>query len=57
MAEFISVRRDVQAVPDGRLFESDAGISGDYDSVTGTAKDTTILRLWSKKPEQFLMSL
>jgi calcineurin-like phosphoesterase len=53
-AQFASVRRDVQVLPDGRVFQSDAGILDDYDIVTGMAKDTTILRPRSKMPEQFL---
>jgi metallophosphoesterase (TIGR00282 family) len=39
---------DCQVLPGGTGFQSDAGMSGDYDSVIGMAKDGATLRFWNK---------
>ncbi len=39
---------DAQILPGGTAFQSDAGMSGDYDSVIGMAKDGATLRFWNK---------
>jgi 2',3'-cyclic-nucleotide 2'-phosphodiesterase len=39
---------DAQVLPGGTAFQSDAGMSGDYDSVIGMVKDPATLRFWRK---------
>jgi metallophosphoesterase (TIGR00282 family) len=39
---------DAQILPGGTAFQSDAGMSGDYDSVIGMAKEAATLRFWRK---------
>src|ERR1700754_3161382 len=39
---------DAQVLPGGTAFQSDAGMSGDYDSVIGMAKDAATLMFWRK---------
>ena len=39
---------DGQVLPRGTAFQSDAGMSGDYDSVIGMAKDAATMRFWHK---------
>jgi metallophosphoesterase (TIGR00282 family) len=39
---------DTQVLPGGTAFQSDAGMSGDYDSVIGMQKDAATLRFWNK---------
>ncbi|MDR3537794.1 MAG: TIGR00282 family metallophosphoesterase [Acetobacteraceae bacterium] len=39
---------DAQVLPGGTAFQSDAGMSGDYDSVIGMQKDGATLRFWKK---------
>jgi hypothetical protein len=45
---------DAQVLPGGTAFQSDAGMSGDYDSVIGMAKDAAALRFWRKMPGERL---
>ena len=45
---------DAQILPGGTAFQSDAGMSGDYDSVIGMAKDAAALRFWRKMPGERL---
>src|SRR5580700_2815491 len=45
---------DAQILPGGTAFQSDAGMSGDYDSVIGMAKDAATLRFWRKMPGERL---
>jgi len=45
---------DAQVLPGGTAFQSDAGMSGDYDSVIGMAKDAATLRFWRKMPGERL---
>jgi 2',3'-cyclic-nucleotide 2'-phosphodiesterase len=39
---------DAQVLPGGTAFQSDAGMSGDYDSVIGMQKDAATLQFWRK---------
>ena len=39
---------DAQVLPGGTAFQSDAGMSGDYDSVIGMQKDAATLTFWRK---------
>ncbi len=45
---------DAQILPGGTAFQSDAGMSGDYDSVIGMQKDAATLRFWRKMPGERL---
>jgi metallophosphoesterase (TIGR00282 family) len=45
---------DAQLLPGGTAFQSDAGMSGDYDSVIGMQKDAAALRFWRKIPGERL---
>jgi hypothetical protein len=45
---------DAQVLPGGTAFQSDAGMSGDYDSVIGMAKDAATMRFWRKMPGERL---
>ena len=45
---------DAHILPGGTAFQSDAGMSGDYDSVIGMAKDAATLRFWRKFPGERL---
>src|SRR6516225_437106 len=45
---------DAQVLPGGTAFQSDAGMSGDYDSVSGMVKDAATLRFWRKMPGERL---
>ena len=45
---------DAQILPGGTAFQSDAGMSGDYDSVIGMMKDNASLRYWRKMPGEKL---
>jgi 2',3'-cyclic-nucleotide 2'-phosphodiesterase len=45
---------DHQVLPGGTAFQSDAGMSGDYDSVIGMAKDAASTRFWRKMPGERL---
>lgn len=45
---------DAQILPGGTAFQSDAGMSGDYDSVIGMTKDNAALRFWRKMPGEKL---
>ena len=45
---------DAQVLPGGTAFQSDAGMSGDYDSVIGMVKDAATLRFWRKMPGERL---
>jgi metallophosphoesterase (TIGR00282 family) len=45
---------DAQILPGGTAFQSDAGMSGDYDSVIGMQKDGAALRFWRKMPGERL---
>ena len=45
---------DHQILPGGTAFQSDAGMSGDYDSVIGMQKDAATLRFWRKMPGERL---
>jgi metallophosphoesterase (TIGR00282 family) len=45
---------DCQVLPRGTAFQSDAGMSGDYDSVIGMAKDGAVGRFWRKMPGERL---
>ncbi|HEY1935690.1 MAG TPA: TIGR00282 family metallophosphoesterase [Acetobacteraceae bacterium] len=39
---------DAQVLPGGTAFQSDAGMSGDYDSVIGMQKDAATMGFWRK---------
>ena len=43
---------DAQILPGGTAYQSDAGMSGDYDSVIGVRKDIPILRFTKKMPTE-----
>lgn len=45
---------DAQILPKGTAFQSDAGMSGDYDSVIGMVKEPATLRFWRKVPGERL---
>lgn len=45
---------DAQVLPGGTAFQSDAGMSGDYDSVIGMAKENATTRFWRKLPGERL---
>ncbi len=45
---------DHQILPGGTAFLSDAGMSGDYDSVIGMQKDVAVTRFWRKMPAERL---
>ena len=45
---------DHQVLPRGTAFQSDAGMSGDYDSVIGMIKDAAGTRFWRKMPGERL---
>jgi hypothetical protein len=45
---------DGQVLPRGTAFQSDAGMSGDYDSVIGMAKEGATARFWRKMPGERL---
>lgn len=45
---------DHQILPGGTAFQSDAGMSGDYDSVIGMQKEGAALRFWRKMPGERL---
>jgi 2',3'-cyclic-nucleotide 2'-phosphodiesterase len=45
---------DHQVLPRGTAFQSDAGMSGDYDSVIGMIKDAAVTRFWRKLPGERL---
>jgi 2',3'-cyclic-nucleotide 2'-phosphodiesterase len=45
---------DCQILPGGTAFQSDAGMSGDYDSVIGMAKEGAVTRFWRKMPGERL---
>jgi len=45
---------DHQVLPRGTAFQSDAGMSGDYDSVIGMAKEGAAARFWRKLPGERL---
>ncbi len=45
---------DHQVLPGGTAFQSDAGMSGDYDSVIGMAKEGAVTRFWRKMPGERL---
>ena len=45
---------DAQVLPGGTAFQSDAGMSGDYDSVIGMAKEGATTRFWRKLPGERL---
>ncbi|HEY6434337.1 MAG TPA: TIGR00282 family metallophosphoesterase [Acetobacteraceae bacterium] len=45
---------DHQILPGGTAFQSDAGMSGDYDSVIGMQKETATIRFWTKMPTERL---
>jgi 2',3'-cyclic-nucleotide 2'-phosphodiesterase len=45
---------DAQVLPGGTAFQSDAGMSGDYNSVIGMVKDAATLRFWRKMPGERL---
>jgi 2',3'-cyclic-nucleotide 2'-phosphodiesterase len=46
---------DAQVLPGGTAFQSDAGMSGDYDSVIGMAKQgASVQRFWRKMPGERL---
>jgi 2',3'-cyclic-nucleotide 2'-phosphodiesterase len=45
---------DAQILPGGTGFQSDAGMTGDYDSVIGMQKDAASLRFWRKTPGERL---
>jgi 2',3'-cyclic-nucleotide 2'-phosphodiesterase len=45
---------DAQVLPGGTAFQSDAGMSGDYDSVIGMVKDGATMRFWRKMPGERL---
>jgi metallophosphoesterase (TIGR00282 family) len=41
---------DLQILPGGTAYQTDAGMCGDYDSVIGMAKDGAAARFWRKMP-------
>jgi hypothetical protein len=43
---------DAQILPGGTAYQSDAGMCGDYDSVIGVKKDTSVLRFTRKLPTE-----
>lgn len=45
---------DHQILPKGTAFQSDAGMSGDYDSVIGMEKENATTRFWRKMPGERL---
>ncbi len=45
---------DHQVLPGGTAFQSDAGMSGDYDSVIGMVKEPATIRFWRKMPGERL---
>jgi hypothetical protein len=45
---------DHQVLPRGTAFQSDAGMSGDYDSVIGMIKEPAVTRFWRKLPGERL---
>jgi 2',3'-cyclic-nucleotide 2'-phosphodiesterase len=45
---------DHQVLPRGTAFQSDAGMSGDYDSVIGMTKEGATMRFWRKLPGERL---
>jgi calcineurin-like phosphoesterase len=45
---------DHQILPGGTGFQSDAGMSGDYDSVIGMQKEGAASRFWRKMPGERL---
>ncbi|MGH7040632.1 MAG: TIGR00282 family metallophosphoesterase [Acetobacteraceae bacterium] len=45
---------DHQILPGGTAFQSDAGMSGDYDSVIGMVKEPAAIRFWRKMPGERL---
>ncbi|MDE2581045.1 MAG: YmdB family metallophosphoesterase [Rhodospirillales bacterium] len=45
---------DHQILPGGTAFQSDAGMSGDYDSVIGMQKEGAAIRFWRKLPGERL---
>ena len=45
---------DHQVLPGGTAFQSDAGMSGDYDSVIGMTKEGATTRFWRKMPGERL---
>jgi metallophosphoesterase (TIGR00282 family) len=45
---------DAQILPGGTGFQSDAGMSGDYDSVIGMTKEAATVRYWRKMPGERL---
>jgi 2',3'-cyclic-nucleotide 2'-phosphodiesterase len=45
---------DHQILPGGTAFQSDAGMSGDYDSVIGMRKEGATARFWRKMPGERL---
>lgn len=45
---------DHQILPGGTAFQSDAGMSGDYDSVIGMVKEGAAIRFWRKMPGERL---
>ncbi|MDQ2802963.1 MAG: YmdB family metallophosphoesterase, partial [Pseudomonadota bacterium] len=45
---------DHQILPGGTAFQSDAGMSGDYDSVIGMQKEGATARFWRKMPGERL---
>ena len=45
---------DHQILPGGTAFQSDAGMSGDYDSVIGMQKEGAATRFWRKLPGERL---
>ncbi len=45
---------DHQILPGGTAFQSDAGMSGDYDSVIGMQKENAAIRFWRKMPGERL---
>jgi metallophosphoesterase (TIGR00282 family) len=45
---------DYQILPGGTAFQSDVGMSGDYDSVIGMQKEPATMRFWRKMPGEKL---
>ncbi len=45
---------DYQILPGGTAFQSDVGMSGDYDSVIGMQKEAAAIRFWKKIPGERL---
>lgn len=45
---------DCQVLPGGTAFQSDVGMSGDYDSVIGMLKEGAVTRFWRKMPGERL---